>query len=106
MAKIQSGVSLLLYSVVIALCINLNNGDIEANQNSWNFIDFSEIKNDIFHYETNTEYTHQYSEPDALQCLLELNAIKEAVNKTELWALKSNFYKTFFKKYRSFFFIY
>lgn len=91
MAKIQSGVSLLLYSVVIVLCINLTNGDVEANQNSWNLIDFSEIKNDIFYYETNTKYTHQYSEQDAFQCLLELNAIKEAVNKTELWALKSNF---------------
>lgn len=98
MTKIQSGVSLLLYSVVIVLCINLNNGNIEANQNSWNFIDISEIKNDIFNYETNTEYTHQYSEPDAPQCLLELFAIKDAVNKTELWALKSNFYKTIFSK--------
>lgn len=93
MAKVHIKLSNLILLVLFVLCLNCHNAKSQGNFDSF---DFEEMKRDLFSLNdfdiSNLRNNISVDEiGKILKCSKELNTIRKALQKKELWALKSEY---------------
>lgn len=77
--------------LLIVLCVSVNDAKLDSNEKGVNFLDLNWIKRDLFLNIDINNRSLGKDDQNVWQCLAEMDMIKEALQKSELWALKRKF---------------
>lgn len=84
MLKIRSLFAIILFTY----SIKFSGANHRQNQINLNFLNFEQIKSDLFTINRTVRHQYELSSQNDEQCLIELNAIGNGVKNLELWAIK------------------